>query len=218
MDIVSANPVHSDFILVVQDFESVYLISYLPLKSMHIYRTKPPRSSRTVFLLLGRLKCNRNLHRDCRSKHCLLLQEFTSTTWVGRSTPSAWVTVASLCKVGTAITTTAFTPQQSARSQVGVAWKFSTTRSLLSSWHSQWTMALRRSMSLQKCAPSAWALWRWVGCDVACSAVSHPLSPFPIPSYCISKDHSYPGDTLLSRGWQFFRDSIVLNTHCGRIW
>lgn len=86
---------------------------------------------------------------SCVSVH----QECTCTTSGGRCTQSASVTPASLCRAETVITITASIPPLSARSPVDVALRFSTTRSLLSFWHSQSTTALRPCMSSLRCAP-----------------------------------------------------------------
>lgn len=74
-------------------------------------------------------------------------QESTCTMWEGRCTQSASVIPAFLSRAVTVITTTASTPPLSARSPVDAASRFSTTRSLLSFWPSQSTMALRPCMS-----------------------------------------------------------------------
>lgn len=86
---------------------------------------------------------------------CLYVNQVcTCTMWEGRCTQSALVTPAFLSRAVTVITTTASTPPLSARSPVDVVSRFSTTRSLLSFWPSQSTMALRPFMSLLRCAPS----------------------------------------------------------------
>lgn len=87
-------------------------------------------------------------------------QESICITLEGRCTQNVWVTAVSSSRVATVTTTMASIPRLCVRFPVAAAWRFSTTRSLLSCWPSLSIMALRPFMSSPKCAPSAWALLR----------------------------------------------------------
>lgn len=95
-----------------------------------------------------------------KCSYTFVVQECTCTMWEGRCMQSASATPAFLFRVVTVITTTASTLPLCARSPVDVAWRFSTTKSLLNFWLSRLTMALRPSMSLPRCVQLGWALSR----------------------------------------------------------
>lgn len=137
----------------------------------------------------------------------VLSQGSTCTTLAERCMPNASVTAASSCRVGTATTIMAFIPLRSARSPVGVAWKFSTTKSLLSCWHSLWTMVSRQCMNSPKCALFEWASWRWV-------LPTHLIPAFsqyhkPVPAWYIFLTHL----TRVSVPKRLSGKHIVLSSH-----